>query len=914
MDKVYSPKNIEKKIYDSWIDNDCFKARESKSNYSIVLPPPNVTGTLHMGHAFQHTIIDILVRYNRMLGKSVLWQPGTDHAGIATQLVVENNLIKKGKTRHDIGRKKLIEEIWKWKEQSGNTIISQTKRLGSSADWDRNRFTMDEGLSEAVKKVFIELYNQGIIYRGKRLVNWDIKLQTALSDLEVENKEIKSKLYFIKYNIDDSSDQLIVATTRPETLFGDTAICINPEDERFRKYIGKTACVPLVNRMIPIIGDESIDKDFGTGCVKITPAHDFNDYKLGIKHNLDFINILNKDGTLNDIVGDEFCNRSIHDSRDDVIKALISINAYLKDEDYSTTVPIGGRSGEIIEPLLTNQWFMKMKDIVVPAIDAVKNSNIKFVPKNWEKIYFNWLDNIEDWCISRQIWWGHRIPAWYDEENNIYVGESEEYIRDKYNISDSITLAQDNDVLDTWFSSSLWPFSTLGWPDKTKELENFYPTSVLVTGFDIIFFWVARMIMMGMKFMDRVPFKTIYIHGLVRDSDGKKMSKSVGNVIDPIDVIDGIKQSDLIEKRISNLVQPQLKDKIAKRTKEEFPNGIDSFGADALRFCFCALASTGRDINFDLKRIEGYRNFCNKLWNASRYVLMTSENVEYLNKVDFDKLTTYEKYLLIKLDNIVTEYKRNCTTYRFDLMASSLYSFIWNEYCDWYLEISKVQIHDGNEYSKSFLLYTLQIILKLCHPIIPYITEEIWSEMYKLDYTKESLLMNSKFPSQQKIFNDIEIEREIEIVKDIINSIRKTRSDLNIHPKTLLDIYCISDKENLLANIKNNKNIIHSLSKVKSINYEIDSEAIKDCITVSVRDLIIYIPIKDTVNVDDETNRLRKKINEIESALIKVNNKLDNKNFIEKAPSNVIKENTDKQKVYQQELIDLKNLLDKLSN
>ena len=914
MDKVYSPKNIEKKIYDSWIDNDCFKARESKSNYSIVLPPPNVTGTLHMGHAFQHTIIDILVRYNRMLGKSVLWQPGTDHAGIATQLVVENNLIKKGKTRHDIGRKKLIEEIWKWKEQSGNTIISQTKRLGSSADWDRNRFTMDEGLSEAVKKVFIELYNQGIIYRGKRLVNWDIKLQTALSDLEVENKEIKSKLYFIKYNIDNSSDQLIVATTRPETLFGDTAICINPEDERFRKYIGKTACVPLVNRMIPIIGDESIDKDFGTGCVKITPAHDFNDYKLGIKHNLDFINILNKDGTLNDIVGDEFCNRSIHDSRDDVIKALISINAYLKDEDYSTTVPIGGRSGEIIEPLLTNQWFMKMKDIVVPAIDAVKNSNIKFVPKNWEKIYFNWLDNIEDWCISRQIWWGHRIPAWYDEENNIYVGESEEYIRDKYNISDSITLAQDNDVLDTWFSSSLWPFSTLGWPDKTKELENFYPTSVLVTGFDIIFFWVARMIMMGMKFMDRVPFKTIYIHGLVRDSDGKKMSKSVGNVIDPIDVIDGIKQSDLIEKRISNLVQPQLKDKIAKRTKEEFPNGIDSFGADALRFCFCALASTGRDINFDLKRIEGYRNFCNKLWNASRYVLMNSENVEYLNKVDFDKLTTYEKYLLIKLDNIVTEYKRNCTTYRFDLMASSLYSFIWNEYCDWYLEISKVQIHDGNEYSKSFLLYTLQIILKLCHPIIPYITEEIWSEMYKLDYTKESLLMNSKFPSQQKIFNDIEIEREIEIVKDIINSIRKTRSDLNIHPKTLLDIYCISDKENLLANIKNNKNIIHSLSKVKSINYEIDSEAIKDCITVSVRDLIIYIPIKDTVNVDDETNRLRKKINEIESALIKVNNKLDNKNFIEKAPSNVIKENTDKQKVYQQELIDLKNLLDKLSN
>ncbi len=914
MDKIYSPKNIEKKIYDSWIDNDCFKAKESKSNYSIVLPPPNVTGTLHMGHAFQHTIIDILIRYNRMLGKSVLWQPGTDHAGIATQLVVENNLIKEGKTRHDIGRDKLIKEIWKWKEQSGNTIINQTKRLGSSADWDRNRFTMDDGLSEAVKKVFIELYNQGIIYRGKRLVNWDIKLQTALSDLEVENKEIKSKLYYIRYNISNSSEHLTVATTRPETLFGDTAICINPDDERFKKYIGKTACVPLVNRIVPIIGDESIDKDFGTGCVKITPAHDFNDYKLGIKHNLDFINILNKDGTFNDIVGDNLCNRYIHDARDDVIKALISIDALIREEDYSTTVPIGERSGEIIEPLLTNQWFMKMKDIVVPAIDAVKNSNVKFVPKNWEKIYFNWLNNIEDWCISRQIWWGHRIPAWYDEENNIYVGESEMYIRDKYNISDSINLTQDNDVLDTWFSSSLWPFSTLGWPDHTKELEDFYPTSVLVTGFDIIFFWVARMIMMGMKFMDKVPFKTIYIHGLVRDSDGKKMSKSIGNVIDPIDVIDGIRQSDLIEKRISNLVQPQLKDKIAKKTKEEFPNGIDSFGADALRFCFCALASTGRDINFDLKRIEGYRNFCNKLWNASRYVLMTSENVKYLNKVDFDRLTTYEKYLLIKLDNIVTEYKRNCTTYRFDLMASSLYSFIWNEYCDWYLEISKVQIYDGNEYSKSFLLYTLQIILKLCHPIIPYITEEIWSEMYKLNYTKESILMNSKFPSQQKIFNNTEIEKEIEIVKDIINSIRKTRSDLNIHPKTLLDIYCISDKENIIDNIKNNKNIIHSLAKAKSINYDIDSSIIKDCITVSIKNLIIYIPIKDTVNVNDETNRLRKKINEIELALIKVNTKLDNKNFIEKAPSNIIKENTDKQKTYQNELIDLKNLMDKLSD
>ncbi len=914
MDKVYSPKNIEEKIYKSWIDNKCFKAKESKSSYSIVLPPPNVTGTLHMGHAFQHTIIDILIRYNRMLGKSVLWQPGTDHAGIATQLVVENNLAKNDITRHDIGREKLVEEIWKWKEQSGNTIINQTKRLGSSADWDRNRFTMDDGLSDAVRKVFIELYEQKIIYRGKRLVNWDIKLQTALSDLEVVNKEIKSKLYFIRYNINESNESLVVATTRPETLFGDTALCINPNDDRFKEFIGKSASVPLINREIPVISDETIDEDFGTGCVKITPAHDFNDYKLGIKHNLEIINILNKDGTLNEIAGNKFNSRNIHEIRDDIIKSLKSSGSYVKEEDYITTVPIGERSGEIIEPLLTNQWFMQMKELVNPAINAVKNSNIRFVPKNWEKIYFNWLDNIEDWCISRQIWWGHRIPAWYDKKNNIYVGESEKIVREKYKILSSVELFQDNDVLDTWFSSSLWPFSTLGWPYNSKELESFYPTSVLVTGFDIIFFWVARMIMMGIKFMDRVPFKTIYIHGLVRDSDGKKMSKSIGNVIDPIDIIDGINQKELIEKRTDNLVQPQLKEKIARKTKEEYPDGIDPYGADALRFCFCALASTGRDINFDLKRIEGYRNFCNKLWNASRYVLMTSKDAEYINKVEFDKLTVYEKYLLIKLDIVVTEYKKNCTSYRFDLMATSLYSFIWNEYCDWYLEIAKVQINQRNEYTKNFLIYTLQIILKLCHPIIPYITEEIWSEMYKMNYTKESLLMNSKFPSQQKIFHDTDIEKEIELVKDIINSIRKTRSDLNIHPKIILDIYCISDKKDVLLNIENNNEIILSLSKVNKIYYEIDDNFINNCIAITIRDLMIYIPIKDTVDVKDEVKRLNKKVDEVKAVLKKINNKLDNKNFIEKAPAKVIKENTDKQKNYEQELAELKEILNKLSN
>ena len=914
MDK-YQPKDFEEKWYKRWEQDNNFAPSGVGTPYSIAIPPPNVTGTLHMGHAFQHSLVDSLIRYRRMKGHNTLWQMGTDHAGIATQLIVTEQLAAENITPSDLGREKFVQKIWDWKRTSGNTISKQLRRIGASLHWETERFTLDEGLSRAVHEVFVRLYEEGLIYRGKRLVNWDPVLKTSISDLEVVAQEEEGHLWHLRYPLaEDPNKYIVVATTRPETMLGDTAVAVHPEDERYKSLVGQSIMLPLSQRTIPIISDEYVDQDFGSGCVKITPAHDFNDYDMGTRHDLEVINVFNEDASVNEQAPKKYHGMDRYEARNVILRDLEELGMIEKIEAHTLSVPRGERSGVIIEPYLSDQWFVKTRPLAEPATEKVKSGEIEFIPKNYENTFFAWMKDIQDWCISRQQWWGHRIPAWYDEENNIYVGESEEYIRDKYNISDSITLAQDNDVLDTWFSSSLWPFSTLGWPDKTKELENFYPTSVLVTGFDIIFFWVARMIMMGMKFMDRVPFKTIYIHGLVRDSDGKKMSKSVGNVIDPIDVIDGIKQSDLIEKRISNLVQPQLKDKIAKRTKEEFPNGIDSFGADALRFCFCALASTGRDINFDLKRIEGYRNFCNKLWNASRYVLMTSENVEYLNKVDFDKLTTYEKYLLIKLDNIVTEYKRNCTTYRFDLMASSLYSFIWNEYCDWYLEISKVQIHDGNEYSKSFLLYTLQIILKLCHPIIPYITEEIWSEMYKLDYTKESLLMNSKFPSQQKIFNDIEIEREIEIVKDIINSIRKTRSDLNIHPKTLLDIYCISDRENLLTNIKNNKNIIHSLSKVKSINYEIDSGAIKDCITVSVRDLIIYIPIKDTVNVDDETNRLRKKINEIESALIKVNNKLDNKNFIEKAPSNVIKENTDKQKVYQQELIDLKNLLDKLSN
>jgi len=912
MDVKYSPKDIENKIYEKWLNNNCFSPKDLKSNYSIVLPPPNVTGTLHMGHAFQHTIIDILIRYNRMLGKSVLWQPGTDHAGIATQLVVENNLAKENITRNDIGRDKLVEEIWKWKEESGNTIIQQTKRLGSSADWSRNRFTMDEGLSKAVRKVFIDLYEEKLIYKGTRLINWDIKLQTAISDLEVANEERDGYLYYLQYKIKNTDKNVVVATTRPETLFGDVAICINPDDDRFSHLINEKAVIPLINREIPIIKDETIDIKFGTGCVKITPGHDFNDFNLGKKYNLDSINILNKDGTFNNNVDLEFVGKNIHESRERIVDKLKSLGFVKKIEKYKTTVPIGERSGEIIEPLITSQWFMNMNELAKPAIEAIENSTTKIIPKNWEKIYFNWLNNIEDWCLSRQIWWGHRIPAWYDSNNNIYVGEDESEVRQKYSIPDDTILSQDNDVLDTWFSSALWPFSTMGWPKDTNELNKYYPTSVLVTGFDIIFFWVARMMMMGLKFLDKVPFKTIYIHGLVRDSEGKKMSKSIGNVIDPIDIIDGIKLEDLKEKRITGMMQPKQQQQVIKKTEKEFPEGIKPYGADALRFCFCALASTGRDINFDLQRIEGYRNFCNKLWNASRFVFITTDKHQYDQKIVFEKLSNYEKYLMINLDKLVTEYKKHCTNYRFDLMASSLYSFIWNEYCDWFLEISKKT--ENRAQTNDLLIYTLQIILKLCHPIIPYITEEIWQEIKNRMYNNEEILMNSKFPSQQKVFHDNNLIEEIDIMKEVVTNIRKVRSDLNIHPQTLLNII-ISCEDQLFQNkISRNSTLIEKLAKTSPIEFKSDQPKVNDYITVTLKNTKIYLYSTQGIDVKSESNRLMKKLKTLDDILYKIDTKLKNKNFIEKAPSEIIKENTVKKDNIENEIKILKELLTKLSN
>ena len=805
MNKQYKPREIEEKIYNSWEKTKSFLAKESTSKFSIVLPPPNVTGTLHMGHAFQHTIIDILVRYHRMLGKSVLWQPGTDHAGIATQLVVENRLKSLGKDIKDLSRDEFIDEVWKWKEISGNTIINQTKRLGSSADWSRNRFTMDDDLSENVRDIFIELYDSELIYRGNRLVNWDIKLQTAVSDLEVINEEKNGYLYHLRYKVVDSNEFITVATTRPETFFGDSAVCINPNDERYKHLIGKQVVLPMIDKEIPIIQDEIVDMDFGTGCLKITPAHDFNDYKIGKKHNLEFINILNKDGSMNENVHEKYIGMNIHEIRDNLIKDLDDIGVFAEQIPYKTTVPIGERTGEIIEPLLTSQWFMNMKEIANNGIEVVKDGKISFVPEHWEKIYFNWLENIEDWCISRQIMWGHRIPAWYDNDGKVYVGKNEKNVREKYAIKKDTELTRDNDVLDTWFSSSLWPFSTLDWKKNNGIFEKYYPTNLLVTGFDIIFFWVARMIMMGLKFTKNIPFNKIYIHGLVRDSEGKKMSKSIGNVIDPIDIIEGISIEKLIEKRTESLINEKQKANVVKKTKRDFPNGIKEYGADALRFNFCAMASTGRDINFDLNRIEGYRNFCNKLWNASRFIMLTCDEYEYKENLNTSAATIFDKWIMYKLDNVTKDFKKYSSTYRFDLMANSIYEFVWNEYCDWYLEIAK---NNTTETTKNYLIYSIIRILKICHPIIPFITEEIWGNLYHKKLVDEAGLINSKFPSQIRISKEDDVYERVSVIQEIIKKIRKSRTELGVHPKVNIATKIIVKNEVINLDITENVKLI----------------------------------------------------------------------------------------------------------
>ena len=895
MEKTYSPESIEKKCYENWEKKNYFAPSNNNNDaYCIMLPPPNVTGSLHMGHAFQQTLMDVLTRYRRMKGDDTLWQCGTDHAGIATQMVVERQLQEKEVSRHDLGREKFIDAVWDWKEHSGNTITRQSRRLGTSMDWSRERFTMDDGLSDAVKEVFVRLYEEELIYRGKRLVNWDPVLHTAISDLEVISEEENGHLWHMRYPLKDPVDDLeyiVVATTRPETMLGDAAVAVHPDDERYKNLVGKEVLLPLTDRTLPVIADDYVDPEFGTGCVKITPAHDFNDYEMGQRHNLEKINIFTIDAAINDEAPEKYRGLDRYDARKQIVADLEAQDLLEKIDDHKLMVPRGDRSHAVVEPYLTDQWYVKIQPLADPAIKAVEDGDIKFVPGNWDKTYFEWMRNIEDWCISRQLWWGHRIPAWYDAKGNIYVGRDENEVREKNNLGD-VELKQDEDVLDTWFSSALWPFSTLGWPEKTPELDKFYPTSVLVTGFDIIFFWVARMIMMGLKFMGDVPFKEVYIHGLVRDSDGQKMSKSKGNVIDPLDIIDGIDLEALVAKRTSGLMQPQMAKKIEKATRKHFPEGIAAYGTDSLRFTFATMATQGRDIRFDISRIEGYRNFCNKIWNATRYVMMSLENQDIdINNGD-KEFGLAERWVNTALANVITATHEGMRTYRFDLASHALYEFTWDQYCDWYLELSKTTLNNAqaSEAEKRGTLYTLinilETLLRALHPFIPFITEELWQRVAPLIEKQGESIMLEAFPREVDLESDKVAANQIEWAKSFILGVRRIRADRDISPNKALNVFVRNGTDEEQACLLDNKNYIQSLGKIESIS-EAEGD-MDDAIMALAGEMTLLVPLADIIDPEAEHKRVTNVLENLDKKKSGLENQLANTNFVERAPKDVV--------------------------
>ena len=913
MEKTYNPEQIEAKYRSLWEDQNLFSSNSnstSENAYCIMLPPPNVTGSLHMGHAFQHTIMDVLTRYHRGKGEQTLWQPGTDHAGIATQMVVERQLAAQDITRHDVGREKFIDKIWDWKEQSGGTITSQMRRLGASVDWERERFTMDEGLSDAVKKVFVQLHDEGLIYRGKRLVNWDPVLHTAVSDLEVISVEEQGSLWHMRYPITDTDEAMVVATTRPETMLGDSAVAVHPDDKRYTHLIGKTIDLPLTDRKIPIIADDYVDIEFGTGCVKITPAHDFNDYEMGQRHHLDIINILTDDAKIKDTVDSAYVGMDRFEARKQIVTDLDGQGLIEKIEPHKLMVPHGDRTHAVIEPYMTDQWFVKIAPLAQPAIDAVKNGDIRFIPENWNKTYFNWMDNIQDWCISRQIWWGHRIPAWYDNDGNIFVANSLKEAQEQ--AGEGTKLRQDEDVLDTWFSSALWPFSTLGWPDKTPELSRFYPTDVLVTGFDIIFFWVARMIMFGLKFTGEVPFKDVYITGLIKDGQGQKMSKSKGNVLDPIDLIDGISLEDLLTKRTQGMMQPKMAEKIKKQTKQEFADGIPAFGTDALRFTFAALASFGRDIKFDLKRVEGYRNFCNKLWNASRFVLMKLEG-EAINTNA--SLSIADEWILSRLQATKVNVEKHLSDYRLDLMSHELYEFVWHDYCDWYLELSKPLL--VNESTKAgtqaTLVKVLDEMITLLHPIIPFITEEIYEQCQTLLGNKQKSLMTQAYPEVENSLISNKAETEVKWLQTFILGIRQIRGEMNIPPSKPLPCFVqnISDIDQRC--LDTHAQLLSSLAKLESIQQLSVNDDAPESATALVGEMKVLIPLAGLIDKDQEIARLNKEIEKLEKQKIQFSAKLNNEKFTNGAPEAVVNKEKEKLTSVESAIIDLSSQLKKIS-
>jgi valyl-tRNA synthetase len=898
MEKTYSPQNIEAQCYQEWEDKGYFKASGHGSPYCILLPPPNVTGSLHMGHGFQQTIMDALTRYHRMKGDNTLWQCGTDHAGIATQMVVERQLNAKGLTRHDLGREAFIEKIWQWKAESGGNISQQMRRLGTSPDWEREAFTMDEDLSEAVNEVFVRLHEEGLIYRGKRLVNWDPVLHTAVSDLEVLSEEEAGFMWHIRYPLADGSGELVVATTRPETMLGDTAVAVHPEDPRYQAFIGKQIKLPITGRLIPIIADDYVEQDFGTGCVKITPAHDFNDYEMGKRHQLEIINILTDDAKINEAAPAQYQGLDRFEARKQIVADLQASGVLVKIEDHKLKVPRGDRSGAVIEPYLTDQWYVAVEALAKPAIDAVKSGEIKFVPENWDKTYFQWMNNIQDWCISRQLWWGHRIPAWYDDAGGIFVGRTEAEVREKHQLGAEITLRQDDDVLDTWFSSALWPFATMGWPKKTPELDTFIPSAVLVTGFDIIFFWVARMIMMTKKFTGKIPFKEIYITGLIRDESGDKMSKSKGNVIDPIDLIDGISLDALVEKRTSGMMQPKLAEKIAKRTQDSYPDGFAAYGTDALRFTFAAMASTSRDINFDVKRVEGYRNFCNKLWNASRFVLMNTEEQDTGLSGGELELSVADRWILARLQTTLKEFETAFAEYRFDIAAQVVYEFTWNQFCDWYLELTKPILNSSDSSdaqkrgTRHTLVNVLESILRILHPIMPFITEEIWQRLVPLCRTLPSdqnhSIMTQVFPMQDDSLIDKHVIDDIEWMKSFVLGIRNIRGEMDIPPSKPLAVLLRNANVKDWQRLQNTRAFLGTIARLESINLlEADEEAPASA-TALVGEMEILIPMAGLIDKEAELARIARALEKVQKDFERTQGKLANEKFVSNAPAEVI--------------------------
>ena len=925
MDKTYDPHAIERTWYQQWEANGYFAPQGNGAAYCIMIPPPNVTGSLHMGHGFQEAIMDALIRYHRMQGRKTLWQVGTDHAGIATQMVVERQLLGQGSSRKELGRDKFIERVWKWKEESGNTITRQLRRMGASMDWSRERFTMDPGLSKAVEEVFIRLYDEGLIYRGNRLVNWDCKLHTAISDLEVVAEEEIGHFWYFRYPLcngattQDGKPYITIATTRPETLLGDAAVAVHPDDERFKHLIGKHVELPLCNRTIPIIADTYVDPAFGTGCVKITPAHDFNDYEVGQRHNLPLLNILTKDGAINENGPAAYRDMDRFECRKQLVRDLDTAGLLDKIEPHKLKVPRGDRSGVSVEPYLTHQWYVAVESLAKPAIEAVANGAIEFVPKNWENTYFAWMRDIKDWCISRQLWWGHRIPAWYDAQGNIYVAPTAAEARAKYQLPKELPLTQDEDVLDTWFSSALWTFSTLGWPEDTEELKTFHPTDVLVTGFDIIFFWVARMIMMTLKFTGEVPFKKVYIHGLVRDGEGQKMSKSKGNILDPIDLIDGIDLETLVSKRTDSMMQPQLASKIEKATRKQFPDGIPAHGTDALRYTYYSLASTGRDINFDMGRMEGYRNFCNKIWNAARYVFMNCEEQTVTQPTDKNHYSRADLWIQSRFQVALQKVNESIAVYRFDLVSQAVYDFFWNEYCDWYLELSKPVLWDKAATAEQLnatrytLLSVLEQSLRLAHPLMPFITEEIWQKAAPMLGIEGATIMLQPYPQEDGSVMAPGVDAEIEWVKAVILALRNIRGEMNISPAkaipALFSKGSARDKDFLQAN----KQFLVKLAKLETLEWLDDTTQAPPSSMQLAGDMEIRVPLAGLIDVKAEQTRLSKEIDKLKGEIAKIQGQLGNERFVANAPPAVVAKERERLSNFAGSLRQLQEQLEKIS-